>query len=231
MGIRRGPNIVRDGLVFAVDAANPSSYVSGSTIWKDQTINQNDGTLVNDPTFNSDDQGSIDFDGADDYAEVMQDGKGSVFETQTYTIESWIKLDNTNGNEVIFSYDFTAHSQPYYAAHLRTLSNGRLFLGWNNGSAFKNITAANGTMTAGAWLHVVGLYESGRQTLYVNGEIVKSGTSTHTITFYNQEVWIGKGNFGGEFGGNIASVKFYNRALSATEVAQNYNALKGRFGL
>jgi len=231
MGIRRGPNIVRDGLVFAVDAANPTSYPGSGTIWKDQTVNQNNGTLTNGPTFDSGNGGSINFDGSSDYAEVMQDGKGSVFETQTYTIESWIKLDNTNGNEVIFSYDFTAHAQPYYAAHLRTASNGRLFLGWNNGSAFKNIIAANGTMTAGAWLHVVGLYESGRQTLYVNGEIVKSGTSTHTITFYNQEVWIGKGNFGGEFGGNIASVKFYNRALSDDEVTQNYNALKGRFGL
>ena len=55
MGIRRGPNIVRDGLVFAVDAANPSSFVSGSgVIWKDQTVNQNDGTLTNGPVFDSD---------------------------------------------------------------------------------------------------------------------------------------------------------------------------------
>ena len=50
MGIRRGPNIVTDGLVFAVDAANPSSYVSSSSVCKDQTINQNDGTL-NSTTF------------------------------------------------------------------------------------------------------------------------------------------------------------------------------------
>jgi len=67
MGITRGPNIVTDGLVFAVDAANPSSYVSGSTIWKDQTVNQNDGTLTNGPTFDSGNGGSIVFDGVDDY--------------------------------------------------------------------------------------------------------------------------------------------------------------------
>ncbi len=67
MGIRRGPNIVTDGLVFAVDAANPSSYVSGSGVWKDQTINQNNGTLINGPTFDSENGGSINFDGTDNY--------------------------------------------------------------------------------------------------------------------------------------------------------------------
>jgi hypothetical protein len=69
MGIRRGPNIVTDSLVFAVDAANPSSYVSGSTTWKDQTINQNNGTLTNGPTFDSGNQGSVVFDGSNDYVD------------------------------------------------------------------------------------------------------------------------------------------------------------------
>ena len=69
MGIRRGPNIVRDGLVFAVDAANPTSYPGSGTIWKDQTVNQNNGTLTNGPTFDSGNGGSIVFDGSNDYVD------------------------------------------------------------------------------------------------------------------------------------------------------------------
>ena len=59
-----GPSIITDGLVFAVDAANPSSYPGSGTIWKDQTVNQNNGTLTNGPTFDSGNGGSIVFDGS-----------------------------------------------------------------------------------------------------------------------------------------------------------------------
>jgi len=65
-----GPSIVTDNLIFAVDVANPDSYISGSTIWNDQTVNQNNSTLTNGPTFDSNNGGSIDFDGIDDYVSM-----------------------------------------------------------------------------------------------------------------------------------------------------------------
>jgi len=98
MGIRRGPNIVTDGLVFAVDAANPSSYVSGSGVWKDQTVNQNDGTLTNSPTFDSSNGGSIVFDGLDDYIElgsVDSNNPLSLYGQTEFSIDLWLKPDYT----------------------------------------------------------------------------------------------------------------------------------------
>ena len=221
--------IISDGLVFNMDAANRASYTRTGTTVTD-TVSDIAGT-INGAVFETTDNGIFALDGVDDYIEVMSNGNGSVFETQTYTIDSWIKLDATNNNEVIFSYDYTAHSSPYYSIHLRTGSNGRLYLLWNNGSIYRLLVTSNFAVTAGSWLHVVALHESGRQKTYVNGQVVASSTNTDTISFYDQEVWIGKGNFGGNFGGDIASIRFYNRALSDEEVLYNYNALKGRFGL
>jgi hypothetical protein len=96
MGIRRGPNIVRDGLVFAVDAANPTSYPGSGVIWKDQTINQNDGTLINGPTFDSANGGSIEFDGVNDYVigNALNSGGGSGT-SQSYSI--WFNATTTSG--------------------------------------------------------------------------------------------------------------------------------------
>ena len=221
--------IISDGLVFNMDAANRASYPRTGTTVTD-TVSDIAGT-INGAAFETTDNGIFALDGVDDYIEVMSNGNGSVFETQTYTIDSWIKLDATTNNEVIFSYDYTAHSPPHYAAHLRTGSNGRLYFYWNNGSTLKLLVTSNFAVTAGPWLHVVALHESGRQKTYVNGQTVASSTSTDTISFFDQEVWIGRSNTGANFGGDIASIKFYNRALSDEEVLYNYNALKGRFGL
>ncbi len=70
MAFTRGANVVTDGLVLCLDAANPKSYISGSTSWRDTSGNTNNGTLVNGPIFNSDNGGSILFDGTNDYAKT-----------------------------------------------------------------------------------------------------------------------------------------------------------------
>jgi hypothetical protein len=102
---------------------------------------------------------------------------------------------------------------------------------WNNGSIYQSIQTPNNTLSVGGWYHIVGIYESGRQQIFVNGQLITSGTNTDTITFYNQPVWIGRANYGGYFNGGISVVRYYNKALSSTEVLQNYNAQKIRFGL
>jgi hypothetical protein len=229
MAFNYSPKIVTDGLVLYLDAANPKSYVSGSTTWNDIARGGNNGTLINGPTFSSANGGSIVFDGIDDYVLVSNDGFGT-FSSQTYTVEAWINPSSTTGDKVIFSYDFTSHIQPYYAIQFRMLGS-TLLISWNNGSTFQAIQTPNNTITFNRWHHVVGLYESGRQQIYINGQLQASGTRTDTITFYNQPVWIGKANFGGHFQGNIPAVRYYRKAFSAQEVLQNYNATKTRFGL
>ena len=79
-----GPNIITDGLILALDAANPTSYISGSTAWNDLSGNGYNGTLVNGPTFSTDAGGAIIFDGTDDYVSLNQVGSSSQFSYEIF---------------------------------------------------------------------------------------------------------------------------------------------------
>ena len=177
------------------------------------------------------------FDDTNDYIQLASNGTGTVFETQTFTIETVIypTVDPDTSEAVIWSYDFTSHSSLLYAQHLRLggasgLGNELGFY-WNNGSTYKGMTIGNVIPTLNVHYHIVATYQSGYQAVYVNGELLNSTTEVGTINYYNQEVWISRSNFGGYFGGNIPLLKFYNRALTASEVKSNFNAIKGRFNI
>lgn len=226
MGITRGPNIVTDGLVFAVDAANPSSYVSGSGVWKDQTVNQNNGTLINGPTFDSGNGGSIVFDGTDDYVTIQQTA-GALSQT-IMTTEHWVKFDAFNSGGDILLMDRTAFNGP---TGIETFILGSPKVVSVRGSGGTRHDGNIGIST-GVWTHICVVFIAGQASIYVNGQFDTSGLietvqpSTHPMHI---------GNFPGytiyNFDGKWATLKIYHKALSASEVTQNYNALKGRFGL
>ena len=92
-----GANIVSDGLVLCLDAANRKSYVNGSTVWRDLSGNNNSGSLVNGPTFSSANGGSIVFDGTNDYVQIGSNLLPSG--NSSHTVFSWVnkKTDNTGG--------------------------------------------------------------------------------------------------------------------------------------
>ena len=165
------------------------------------------------------------FDGSDDYVQIMSNGKGT-FSNQSFTISAWIKPNAVSSDKVIFSYDHTSHTDPHYAMHLRTMSSGRVTLDYNNGSGSgASTTSGNSAITAGVWQHICATYTSGTQKVYVNGSVVASGTDAYTITFYDQEVWIGKANFGGsEFDGLINEVAVWDVALDADAVTALYGS-------
>ena len=97
--VEGGPNVVYNGLVLYLDAANNKSYVSGSTSWNDLTSNQNVGTLTNGPTFNTGSGGSIVFDGVDDYVDC-----GNIYQTSMYNraLTSTEILQNYNATKTRF---------------------------------------------------------------------------------------------------------------------------------
>ena len=66
--------------------------------------------------------------------------------------------------------------------------------------------------------------------VYIDGDEAATSTHSDTITFYSQEVWIGRGNYGGYFNGKIATAQFYNTALSHQQVKEIYNSQRGRYG-
>jgi hypothetical protein len=219
-----GGPIVTNGLVYAIDAGNLVSYPkSGTTVYN--LTGSITSTLTNGPGFSSVDGGTWTFDGTDDYILVSSNGFGT-FNSQTYTVEAWVNPSSVDTDRVIFSYDFTSHVQPYYAIQLRIINPGAVFLAWNDGSGYQQLFTSNNVVAPNQWYHIVAIYESGRQQIFVNGILLASSTATDTITFYNQPVWVGRANYGGYFEGDISVVRYYNKALTADEVLQNYNATK-----
>jgi hypothetical protein len=99
MGFFRGPNIVRDGLVLALDAASPRSYPGSGTTWYDLSGNGNNGTLVN-STFSNN---VIQFDGTNDYVSVGNVGSNSI-----KTVICWFSMNNVNTNMALFGFGTAA---------------------------------------------------------------------------------------------------------------------------
>ena len=237
MGIRRGPNIVTDGLTFAVDAANPDSYISGSTVWKDQTVNQNNGTLTNDPTFDSNNGGSINFDGVDDYVTC---GDIVAFNGVTsFSYSGWYKQDTLD----VFNFLFGTYVDTNNNIGIYTHTDGALYLRFrlSGVSLYVKISDYSTVVTAGQWFHLSLVYNGSGVTnadkikLYIDGSLIAlTFLNTFPVTTMTgiNDTTLGKlEGFTQEWNGNISNIQIYNKALSSTEVSQNYNALKTRFGL
>jgi hypothetical protein len=232
-----GPSIVTDGLVFAVDAANPSSYPGSGTTWKDQTINQNNGTLINGPTFDSANGGSIVFDGSNDYVDygdndIFTFGNGT--NDEPFSISAWIKPVDNARFRIAFKWGTTLRE--YY---FQIAGGGALQVSIN--SSLSVYIGRNGqtTISENVWSHVVMTYDgSGNKNninIYLNGVLdndsaISSGTYT-AMSNTTQPFEIGRYNGGSYADGQIANTQIYNRALSTSEVLHNYYALKSRFGL
>jgi len=226
-----------------LDAANIKSYPGSGTTWSDLSGNGNNGTLTNGPTFNSSNLGSISFDGVNDY--VQFGGTTLYFTsyiTQQITIETWVYIPSsatwTNGfySNIIARGGFDGSHGLF-----RTTTNNQIsaWFRQNGNTLSPLVIESTGNMERDKWTHIVGIWKSPGSALYINGQLSSENNTTFgepAASAENTNWWIGlnsaaSGNNGNYFNGNQTLTKIYNRALTASEVLQNYNATKGRFGL
>lgn len=234
--VEGGGNIITDGLVVYLDASNTKSFVSGNTIWNDISRGGNNATLINGPTFNSSNGGSIVFDGVDDY--VKGENTFSVLDGgNKLTISMWVKVTSLDVGRILFHIprDTTA-GNGQVLVWLR--NTGQIDVSVNTGSAF--MRSNTGVITAGEWYHISLCFDLSLTTAqkirpYVNGVDVFNAANALGTTFPTStgSIWIGEEAKGylSPFLGNISQVSLYNRRLSESEAIQNYNATKSRFGL
>jgi len=220
MGISRGPKIVSSGLVLCLDAANKLSYPGTGTTWTDLSGNGNNGTLTNGPTFSAGNMGSIVYDGADDSVTCNL----VTSDANNVTLEAWFKITTLPGSLIL--YNGNSATSGYGFGHGvcgATSTTLYVFFGGIN----CNVVSYAG-MTTNVWYQAVytrTISPSTLNVLYVNG----ISRSTNTIS--GPVTPAGSTDVGtAGYQGNIAIARIYNRSLSATEVLQNYNATKGRFG-
>ena len=216
-------NIVTSGLVLNLDAGFVGSYPTINTTWYDLSGNTNNGTLTNGPTFNSANSGSIVFDGVDDFVQCT----GS-FTLTSATFVTWIKR---NGNQS--QYDGILFSRGTNTTGMNFFSSNQLGYHWNDTAATYN-WASGLTIPDLTWCMIAVSVTSTSATAYLcqtSGITTATNTTSHASSVLN-DIKIAQDDAGSRFfNGNIAISQLYNLALSATEVTQNFNALRGRFGV
>jgi hypothetical protein len=214
------PNIVRDGLVLYYDISDyRSASFTGTSIY-DLSGFGNTGTLTNGPTFSGLNDGCLVLDGSNDY--VLVNNAANILSKTEYTKIAYFYVTSFSTSNNIISGGFSGQ----HAFWL--FGSNRLYAGHNG--AWNQVTGAT-TLSLNTWYFGAVTYSSTTGwKLYLNG--VEDGTNANTTTFTgNQEISIGSYSTGNNFTGRIGSAFVYNRVLSATEIQQNYNATKGRFGL
>jgi hypothetical protein len=226
--------IVTDGLVLALDAADRNSYVSGSATWIDLSGNNNSGSLINGPTFSTANGGSIVFDGTNDYTDLGDPMPLSI--PDSVSVNVWFNISVLGGWRGIIAKRLGG-ATTNYGINFNSDSNVVQWY-YNNGtSGFRIIsTPFSANFTSGVWYNICGVFAKNEANtngiLYKNGVSIASGTLFGNIAAVATPVTVGSSNSTTEFfRGSISSAAIYNRALSANEVTQNYNALKSRFGL
>jgi hypothetical protein len=214
---------VTANLSMYLDAGVTSSYPGTGTAWTDLSGNGRNGTLTNGPTYSSADGGSIVFDGTNDFVQCT----GSITATAA-TFVSWIRRNGTQG-----SYDGILFSRGTNVTGIQFQSSNQLSYMWNG--AVNTYTWQSGLIVPDlTWCMVAVSVTSTAATAYLcqsSGITSAINTVSHTSTTLD-DIKIGQEDFGGRFfTGNIATAMIYNRALSADEIQQNFNALRSRYGL
>lgn len=213
--------IVTDGLVFAVDASNLVSYESGSTTTYSLTGSLS-GSLINGTGYSSGNGGNWVFDGVDDYINIPIN---SAFNTPSVTFEVWANLQTINDRHILY-VNWAGNSLEVNSDRSVTMYN------WSSGGQLGAGTNA-GVFNWDTWTHFVGTYDDASQTLktYVNGVLLGTRTSTPSTIYSVYAHKISGTDFGGEVKGKISTVRHYSKALSLSEIQQNYNAQRSRFGI
>ena len=218
-----GGNIVTDGLVLCLDAANSRSYVSGSTTWNDLSRSGNNGTLTNGPAFNSGNGGSIVFDGTNDYVNIGAK-EDFNFDTGNFTVGCWFKSSQDKQYAGLVGKSFDA-----YGWSLQ-LSSGKIRQTYSPLQISSPLSYNDNN-----WHYAIMVCQSLSQNMYmyVDGILISSTSMPSSTTPpTGAPLWIGGwGSITYVLNCNIAQTLIYNKALTAQEILQNYNATKRRFGL
>lgn len=222
-----GPNIVTSGLVLYLDAGNTKSYPGLGTTWTDLSGNSINGTLTNGPAYDSANLGSVSLDGVDDYV----DGSSPVTGNTNATMLGFVNV-TLNKKGAFFRNGINGNGYAIGIGSGSFDSNGDNIIMLFPGSRWMG---SSYTWNSGWQMVTMTLDSNGTPSAYKNDSFIFSsagGLAGSAQPYYQ----IGR-NIGDEPAGpraaqcKIGNFMMYNRALTLTEITQNYNALKSRYGL
>jgi len=228
--------IITDGLQFRLEPELYASYFGSGTSAYDLSSNRYTATLVNGVTYSTARAPSFGFNGATNYRYI---NTGQYLSSETFTLSSWFKSSVTTTYQMLFSKENTTGTPWNYRMYLE-ISTGKL-VGDINGNATSTSVITSTNLCNGVWHNAVFIRSVALDTLYlyVDGALAISATDTTTGSMSNnQNCWIGLSAFTGSsptgsypMNGQIGQSLMYNTALTATQVKQNFNAMRGVYGV
>ena len=224
MAVNYQNKIVTDGLILCLDAADPKSYPRSGTTWFDRSGQGTNGTLTNGPVFSTDKGGCIEFDGDDDYVAITS----HTFGNGNWTLSMLISADDFD------DYNLMSNTSGGPVTNAFGAYNDKMFYknydgAWQDHSGDTTLVA--GTWYMLTWVNYEGASASdGTMKMYVDGEADSAVFNSYTTNGGPCNA-IARRWSSDEYNGKIASVHIYTTSLSDDQVAQNFNAIRGRFGL
>jgi hypothetical protein len=231
MGIDIGPIEVTDGLIVHLDCGNTRSYAGSGTSILSLSGLGNTGILINGPTFSSSNGGQIIFDGTNDYIKLPANNAYNL-NNGSLTIEVFYSIINPIIGERMILEHNTWQAAGLYQLTFATNNVYRYNFpeAWVGG---QQLDYTDTNLELNKWTHVVAHFNTNTNTsrLYINTQLKTERTDiTAELGNSSSDIFIFCRNGTGLFlAAKLGYIKLYNRALTATEILQNYHAAKGRY--
>lgn len=224
-------NVVTDNLVLYLDAGNSDSYPGSGNIWTDLSPNAMSWELVNSPTYSKLGPGFFQFNGLTNFSRAQNN---ILLDTQTPSVEVWIKTNVVVQNGFWFEKGLV--NTQYSLFQEGSVIQWRQRLNDPNQSLVNLSTTTANFINTSNWYQIVGTFVSGDRRLYINGDLVNSDTLSGTIATNNGGMSIGVyGGFSGSrayyYNGSLSICRVYNKVLTQSEIRQNFDAQRQRFGI
>jgi hypothetical protein len=240
MGIAYNTSIVRNGLVLHLDAANKKSYPGAGTVWKDLSGNGNNGTITS-VDYEVENNGSLLFNNANDTVAINHN---DIFNfNSSFTVSTWIKVNSFSTSSiynVISKKPSFNNTQKGWSCQYDYRTTGVLQFRNNDGSSLNDHTPTSNVNNTellnqtDTWVNSIWAITSSNVTFYINGIAKGTLNINYSDTDSTASVYVGKtvGSIGDpSLSMNLSSVMIHNRALSAAEIRQNFEATRGRYGI
>ena len=231
-----GSGLITDNLLLHLDASN---YSSGT--WNDESGQGNNGTLVNGASYSSDNSGVINFDGSNDYISFAS----LSLPNRPFTVSAWCRYDDLIGWQMVAGQDQNQDSNGLGAFYFgktnnthnesdgRTANSFGTTIYGGTGASQINVNTPN-AISANTWYNFVAVYSGSDIKLYMNNSLETTVSNSSSIATRTGTFRIGgayfNNNFIDYFDGKIGVFSIYTSALSASDVTQNWNTFKSRYG-
>ena len=221
MSLGHSPSIVTSGLQLYLDAANSKSYPGSGTNWADLSGNNLNATLQNSPTYNSSNNGSIVFNGTNQFASIPNNSLLNA--SLSMTLSAWIYITSFRGYMSILGkgdggsgYDFRIDSSSSLNLVKYTIVD-------------QNVTIP--TLSSATWYNISAVQGATSVTYYINGVSTGSFSNSSSYVTNSSEFRVARNRDTIYSSIRVSNVLFYNRNLSQSEISQNFNATRGRYGI